>query len=97
VDKRVKTHKMHVENRPCDCGDNECHGHTVHHLICVCGYHETFPMYDDREELVREHVPDWNLFREAMRDTKYPQEPTRSRVGNGRIANSSTEYMEQLL
>ncbi len=93
----MKEHKMHVENHPCDCGDNECHGHTVHHLICTCGYHETFLMYEDREEMVRDHVPDWNLFREAMKDTKYPQEPIRSRVDNGRIDNCSTERMEQLL
>ena len=66
-------HTMHVENKPCDCGANDCHGHTVHHLICSCGYKDSSSSYDLIPKMVREHAPNWATYQQAMKDTEYPR------------------------
>jgi hypothetical protein len=75
-------HKMHVENHPCECGANDCHGHTVHHLHCSCGLHESAPYYGFIALAVRDHCPDWKTYQVAMRDTQYP------RSGSGGVVGS---------
>jgi hypothetical protein len=67
-----RLHKMHVENHPCDCDDNECHGHTVHHLLCSCGFKDTALDYGSIPEMVLQHCPDFDSYKQAVKDTQWP-------------------------
>ncbi len=66
-------HNMHVENRSCDCGDNGCHGHTIHYLMCSCGLNQTTASYGDIPAMVLAHAPDFASYKKAMKDCEYPR------------------------